>query len=103
MLKVALTGGIATGKSYVLAKLQGRGVATIDADSRQQTLTHYVRNRRTWAKERSLALPTPKHFHLPSAWGDSLKENHRAEFDVHVVCCVSMSEMSRFFSLTLAR
>jgi dephospho-CoA kinase len=32
MLKVALTGGIATGKSYVLAKLRDRGAATIDAD-----------------------------------------------------------------------
>ena len=32
MLKVALTGGIATGKSYVLARLKERGVATIDAD-----------------------------------------------------------------------
>lgn len=32
MLKVALTGGIATGKSYVLARLRDRGVATIDAD-----------------------------------------------------------------------
>jgi dephospho-CoA kinase len=32
MLKVVLTGGIATGKSYVLAKLRDRGVATIDAD-----------------------------------------------------------------------
>ncbi|HET9467800.1 MAG TPA: dephospho-CoA kinase [Vicinamibacterales bacterium] len=32
MLRVALTGGIATGKSYVLARLKDRGVATIDAD-----------------------------------------------------------------------
>ncbi|MBS1819377.1 MAG: dephospho-CoA kinase [Acidobacteria bacterium] len=32
MLKIALTGGIATGKSYVLQKLQARGVACIDAD-----------------------------------------------------------------------
>jgi dephospho-CoA kinase len=32
MLKIALTGGIATGKSYVLGKLRERGVATIDAD-----------------------------------------------------------------------
>jgi dephospho-CoA kinase len=31
-LKVALTGGIATGKSYVLARLKDRGVPTIDAD-----------------------------------------------------------------------
>ena len=32
MLKVALTGGIATGKSYVLEKLRDRGVPAIDAD-----------------------------------------------------------------------
>jgi dephospho-CoA kinase len=32
MLKVALTGGIATGKTYVLTGLHERGVRTIDAD-----------------------------------------------------------------------
>lgn len=32
MMRVALTGGIATGKTYVLARLKDRGVATIDAD-----------------------------------------------------------------------
>jgi dephospho-CoA kinase len=32
MLRVALTGGIATGKSYVLARLNDRGIATIDSD-----------------------------------------------------------------------
>lgn len=32
MLKIALTGGIATGKSYVLARLQGLGVPCLDAD-----------------------------------------------------------------------
>jgi dephospho-CoA kinase len=32
MLKIALTGGIATGKSYVLARLRDRGIPTIDAD-----------------------------------------------------------------------
>jgi dephospho-CoA kinase len=32
MLKVALTGGIATGKSYVLDQFQRRGVACLDAD-----------------------------------------------------------------------
>lgn len=61
---------------------QGHSVATIDADSRQQTFTHYVRNRRSWAKEKGLSVPTPRHFHLPSAWGDSVKENQKAEFDV---------------------
>ncbi len=61
---------------------QGHRVATIDVDSRQQTFTHYVRNRRAWNSEHKLGLPSPKHFHLPAAWGDSVKENHRAEFDV---------------------
>jgi dephospho-CoA kinase len=32
MRKVALTGGIATGKSYVLARIKARGTPTIDAD-----------------------------------------------------------------------
>ena len=33
MLKVALTGGIATGKSYVMNQLRRRGVACLDADA----------------------------------------------------------------------
>jgi dephospho-CoA kinase len=32
MIRVALTGGIATGKSYVLDQFRRRGVATLDAD-----------------------------------------------------------------------
>jgi dephospho-CoA kinase len=33
MLRVALTGGIATGKSYVLGRFAARGVPTVDADA----------------------------------------------------------------------
>jgi dephospho-CoA kinase len=33
MLRVALTGGIATGKSYVRSRVAARGVPTVDADS----------------------------------------------------------------------
>ncbi len=33
MLRVALTGGIASGKSYVLARLAAKGVPTVDADT----------------------------------------------------------------------
>jgi dephospho-CoA kinase len=33
MLKVALTGGIATGKSYVRGRIAARGVPTVDADA----------------------------------------------------------------------
>jgi chromosome partitioning protein len=61
---------------------QGYAVASIDVDSRQQTLTHYVRNRRDWARSRNLGLPHSTHFHLPLARGDSVRENHRIEFDL---------------------
>ena len=60
----------------------GHRVATIDVDGRQQTLTHYVRNRRAHTRETGRSLPNTLHFHLPSAWGDSIKENQKAEFDV---------------------
>ena len=60
----------------------GYRVATIDVDSRQQTFTHYARNRRTHIQERQLNLPNLKHYHLPMAWGDSVKDNNKAEFDM---------------------
>lgn len=60
----------------------GHRVATIDVDSRQQTLTHYVRNRRAYGQETGRKLLNPTHFHLPSGWSDSSRENHRAEFDI---------------------
>jgi len=61
---------------------QGYKVASIDVDSRQQTLTHYVRNRREWARAKGLKLPHTTHFHLPLSRGDSISENHRVEFDL---------------------
>lgn len=61
---------------------QGYRVATIDVDSRQQTFTQYVRNRRNWAQARDLKLPQTTHFHLPQTRSDSIRENHRLEFDL---------------------
>ena len=39
----------------------GQRVATIDLDTRQKSLTHYIQNRRAWAKQVSRALETPNH------------------------------------------
>jgi chromosome partitioning protein len=61
---------------------QGFRVATIDCDSRQQTLTQYVRNRRNWAVSRDLRVPHTSHYHLPLPKSDSVKENQRLEFDL---------------------
>ena len=61
---------------------QGHRVATIDVDSRQQTLTRYIRNRRSTVETTGLQVPMPKHVHLPTAWGDSIRENQQAELDI---------------------
>lgn len=61
---------------------QGFRVASIDVDSRQQTLTQYVRNRRNWAKAHDLAVPHASHYHLPLSRSDSIKENQKLEFDL---------------------
>jgi chromosome partitioning protein len=61
---------------------QGFRVASIDVDSRQQTFTSYVRNRRNWVQARGLTLPHTTHYHLPLTRGDSIRENQKLEFDL---------------------
>ena len=61
---------------------QGHRVATIDVDSRQQTLTRYIRNRRASADTSDREILMPKHVHLPTAWGDSVRENQQVELDI---------------------
>lgn len=61
---------------------QGYRVASIDVDSRQQTFTNYVKNRRNWAQARELQVPHTTHYHLPLTRSDSIKENQRLEFDL---------------------
>ena len=61
---------------------EGFNVATIDVDSRQQTLTQYVRNRRDWAQNHGLKVPQTTHYHLPVSKSDSVAQNHRLEFEV---------------------
>ena len=51
---------VAMNIAVALIKL-GHRVATIDLDSRQRTLTHYVENRRAWAKHIARELVTPNH------------------------------------------
>ncbi|MCW5721852.1 MAG: AAA family ATPase [Devosia sp.] len=75
---------------------QGYKVASIDVDSRQQTMTHYVRNRRNWARSKGLGLPHTTHFHLPVARGDSVKENHRVEFDLFRQAIVEVEQSAEF-------
>ena len=40
----------------------GQRVATLDLDSRQQSFTHYIENRRDWARRARINLELPTHF-----------------------------------------
>src|SRR6187200_2054804 len=58
----------------------GQRVATIDLDSRQKSLTHYVENRRAWAKHARLDLELPSHYCISRAEGALVAENESMEF-----------------------
>jgi chromosome partitioning protein len=58
----------------------GQRVATIDLDSRQQSFTHYVENRRNWARRARLNLEVPVHYCVASGTGPKVDENEVAEF-----------------------
>jgi len=58
----------------------GQRVATIDLDSRQKSLTHYVEHRRAWATHAGLSLEIPTHFCVARMDGAYVDENEAAEF-----------------------
>jgi chromosome partitioning protein len=58
----------------------GQRVATIDLDSRQQSFTHYIENRRAWAERARVKLEQPTHYCVARAEGNSLEANEAQEF-----------------------
>ncbi|MBV8117204.1 MAG: AAA family ATPase [Candidatus Eremiobacteraeota bacterium] len=58
----------------------GQRVATIDLDSRQQSFTHYIENRRVWAERSGVKLELPTHFRVARAEGPSVEGNEAQEF-----------------------
>jgi chromosome partitioning protein len=59
----------------------GQKVATVDLDSRQKSFTHYVENRRAWAKRANLALEVPaKHYCIERVEGRMVADNEVSEF-----------------------
>ncbi len=58
----------------------GQRLATIDLDSRQRTLTHYIENRRAWARRCHLDLELPTHLAVARAEGAGVDENEATEF-----------------------
>jgi chromosome partitioning protein len=58
----------------------GQRLATIDLDSRQRTLTHYIENRRAWARRCHVDLELPTHLAVARAEGPRVDDNEAAEF-----------------------
>ena len=58
----------------------GQRVATIDLDSRQQSFTHYIDNRRAWAARGRIALELPTHYCVARAEGNLVEANEAQEF-----------------------
>jgi chromosome partitioning protein len=58
----------------------GQRVATIDLDSRQRTLTHFIENRRAWARRGRIDLELPTHLIIARAESAGVDDNEAAEF-----------------------
>ena len=91
-----------TGKSTIAMHLavammnSGQRVATIDLDSRQKSLTHYVENRRAWAKRCGGELKVPEHFCIARGSTRKLDDNEAIEFS-GLVEAVAASEHAQDF------
>ena len=57
----------------------GQRVATIDLDSRQKSLTHYVENRQAWARRTGIDLQIPHHTCITLGSSMQIAENELAE------------------------
>ena len=58
----------------------GQRVATIDLDSRQQSLSHYIENRRAWAARMDIRLELPSHYCIRRGSSALVSENEVVEF-----------------------
>src|SRR5262245_38374980 len=58
----------------------GQRVATIDLDSRQKSFTHYIENRRAWARHARLDLELPVHYCVERSDGPLVEQNEQVEF-----------------------
>jgi len=75
------SGKSTTAMHVAVALLQaGQRVATIDLDSRQQSFTHYIENRRKWAQRAQLKLEIPTHYCVARGSGLRIDEIEGQEF-----------------------
>ena len=76
------SGKSTTAMHLIVALLRaGRSVASIDADSRQGSLTRYIDHRRRWARKSGAALDMPEHFSVPLGDGQIVRDIEQREYD----------------------
>ncbi len=79
------TGKTTTSMHIAVSLLKsGFKVASIDLDSRQQSLTRYVQNRRAWAQSNNFVLELPNHYRFDSSSLDSVIESQSNDFSKFV-------------------
>jgi chromosome partitioning protein len=74
----------------------GQRVATIDLDSRQGSFTHYIHNRRDWAKHAKLPLEIPQHHCVARGEGLKVDENEALEFSGFAEAIVAVEHTHDF-------
>ena len=80
----------------------GQRVATIDLDSRQKSLTHYVENRGAWAKRHNGDLKIPEHFCVARGSTRKLEENEAIEFTSLVDAVAAFEHVQDFVVIDTA-
>ena len=75
------SGKTTTAMHLIVALLKaGKSVGTIDIDSRQQSLTRYLENRRNWSERNERNLELPEHFAVSLGPDGHLRRDEEAEF-----------------------
>lgn len=75
---------------------EGQRVGTIDLDSNQKSLTHYIENRCIWAKHQGIELETPIHRHIPRSEGGKLDQNEAEELAAFEAVIASLGQSIDF-------
>src|SRR6267142_1781820 len=74
----------------------GQRVATIDLDSRQKSFTHYIDNRRAWARRARVDLELPVHFCITRGESLRIDENEEAEFSAFADAITAIEQSHDF-------
>jgi len=80
----------------------GQRTATVDLDLRQKSLTHYIENRRIWAKHCGSPLATPEHYSVARGATQKLEDNEAIEFTGFVDALTAVEQTHDFIVVDTA-